>query len=69
MRYQTYGKLALLTFGLVLVSFVILGFSRGVVEFQNARLLAAPTFFAAAALAVFLFVRGLLAWTGVRPLE
>lgn len=59
----------MVTFGLVLVSFVILGFTRGVIEFQNARLLAAPTMLAAAALAAFLFVRGLLAWTGIRPLE
>lgn len=57
------------TFGLVLVSFVILGFSRGVLEFRNARLLAAPTMVTAAALAAFLFVRGVLAWTGIRPLE
>lgn len=69
MRHQTYGKLAVLAFALVLVSFVILGFSRAVVGFRTAQLLAAPTTLLGFALVCFLFVRGLLAWSGLRPLE
>ncbi|WP_254535147.1 hypothetical protein [Halomarina litorea] len=69
MRHQTYGKLAVLAFALVLVSFVILGFTRAIVGFRTARLLAAPTTLLAASLVCLLFVRGLLAWSGLRPLE
>lgn len=69
MRHQTYGRLAALAFGLILVSFVVLGTTRGFVGFRTARLLATPTTFLAAALVVFLFVRGLLAWTGLMELE
>ncbi|MFD1515036.1 hypothetical protein [Halomarina rubra] len=69
MRHQTYGKLAVLAFGLILVSFVILGTTRGFVGFRTARLLAAPTTFVAAGLVIFLFVRGVLAWTGLAALE
>jgi hypothetical protein len=69
MRYQTYGKLAAIAFGLVLVSFLTLGLTRGVVGYRTARLLAAPTTFLAAGLVCFLFARGLVAWTGLRPLE
>ncbi len=69
MRHQTYGKLAVLAFSLVLVSFVILGFTRAIVGYRTARMLAAPTTLLAATLVVFLFARGVLAWSGVRPLE
>lgn len=69
MRHQTYGKLSALAFLLILVSFVILGTTRGFVGFRTARLLAAPTTFVAASLVVFLFVRGLLAWTGLAELD
>lgn len=69
MRYQTYGKLAALAFGLILVSFVILGFSRIVIPYQIARLLAAPTMFLAAALVLYLFVRAILSWIGVSRIE
>lgn len=69
MRHQTYGKLAVLAFALVLVSFVVVGLTRGFVGFRTARLLAAPTTLAAAGLVAFLFARGLLAWLGIMPLE
>jgi hypothetical protein len=68
-RHQTYGKLAVLAFALILVSFVVLGTTRGFVGFRTASLLAAPTSLLAALLAVFLFVRGVLAWTGVAELD
>ncbi|MFC7154437.1 hypothetical protein ACFQPA_03085 [Halomarina halobia] len=69
MRHQTYGKLAALVFALILLSFVVLGFSRGIVGFRTARLLAAPTTLLAAALACFLFVRGLLSYLGIAGLR
>jgi hypothetical protein len=69
MRHQTYGKLAALTFGLILVSFVILGFSRIVIPYRTAQLLAAPTTFLAALLVLYLFIRAILSWIGVSPVE
>ncbi|WP_254545034.1 hypothetical protein [Halomarina pelagica] len=69
MRHQTYGKLAALAFALILVSFVVLGFSRGFVGYRTARLLAAPTTLLAAALVCFLFVRGILSYLGIARLE
>lgn len=69
MRRSTFVTLSLAAFGLVLVSFVLMGFSRLVVPYRVARLLAAPTMALAAVLVVGLFVRSLLAVTGIRPLE
>ncbi|MFC6835423.1 hypothetical protein [Halomarina ordinaria] len=69
MRYQTYGRLAALAFALVLVSFVILGFTRGFVGFRTARLLAAPTTLLAFVLVCFLFVRAVLSYLGLARLE
>ena len=58
-------KLALLAFGLVIASFFVLGFSRSVIGFRNAQLLAAPIGFAGFGLAVFLFVRAALSAAGI----
>lgn len=69
MRYQTYGKLAALAFALILVSFVILGFSRIVIPYRTARLLAAPTMFLAAILVMYLLIRAILSWIGVSRIE
>jgi hypothetical protein len=66
---DTFGTLVLAAFGLVLASFVVLGFSRIVLPYRTARLLAAPTALLAAALVAALFVRSVLAVTGVRPLD
>jgi hypothetical protein len=69
MRYQTYGKLAALAFALILVSFVILGFSRIVLPYRTARMLAAPTLFLAVPLVLYLFIRAILSWIGVSRIE
>ena len=61
--------LSLVAFGLILVSFVVLGFGRLVLDYRTARLLSAPTMLLAAALVAYLFVRAVLAWTGIRPIE
>lgn len=69
MRHQTYGKLAALAFALILVSFVIMGFSRIVLPYRTARLLAAPTMGLAVLLVLYLFARAVLSWLGVSQLE
>lgn len=69
MDQSRFVKLSLLAFGLILVSFVILGFSRLVLPYRTARLLSAPTMLLAAVLVAYLFVRALLAWVGVRRIE
>jgi len=69
MHRDTFGKLALLAFGLILASFVLMGFSRIVVPFRVARLLAAPTITVGALLVAYLFVESVLVSVGVRELE
>lgn len=69
MRRATFGKLAVLAFGLILVSFVVLGISRIALPYWLARVLAAPTLLAGAVLVAVLFVQSVLAATGVRELE
>lgn len=61
--------LSLLAFALILVSFVILGFSRIVLPYRTARLLSAPTMLLAAVLVSYLFVRAVLSWTGLKRIE
>lgn len=69
MHRDTFGRLAVAAFGLVLVSFVVLGLTRGFVGYRTARLLAAPTALAAAVLVAYLFVTSVLAVAGLRPLD
>ncbi len=68
MDRSTFGTLALAAFGLVLASFVVLGLSRILLGYRTALLLAAPIGVVASVLVVVLFVRSLLAATGVAPL-
>lgn len=69
MRAQDFVTRSLLTFGLVAASFVILGFSRLVLPYRTARLLAAPLLFAGAVLAVVLLGQAVLVTLGVREFE
>lgn len=69
MRRATFGKLAVLAFGLILASFVVLGISRIVLPYRLARILAAPTMLASTVLVAVLFVQSVLAVTGIRELE
>lgn len=69
MNRNTFVTLSLSAFGLVLVSFVLVGFSRIVLPYRVARSLAAPTMAVAAVLVAVLFVQSILAVTGLRPLE
>lgn len=69
MHRNTFARLSLLAFGLVVVSFFIMGLSRLVLPAETARLLSAPTMLAGGALIVFLTLRSALAVSGLRPLE
>lgn len=61
--------LALLAFGLVLLSFVVRGTTRLVAPYEVAVALSAPILFAAAALLATLVVIAALDVTGIRTLE
>lgn len=69
MHQNTFVKLSALAFGLVLLSFMIRGFSQFVVTTETATFLSAPTMLLAALLIVALTVQSVLAVTGIRPLE
>lgn len=65
MNRDTFVALSLAAFGLILVSFVIMGFGRIVLPFRTARLLAAPTVTLALALILGLLGYSVLAVLGV----
>jgi hypothetical protein len=65
MNQSTFVKLGLITFGLVIVNFIILGFGRALVSFEAARLAAAPVTIITVGLMGYLFVRAVLAKLGI----
>ncbi|USZ72819.1 hypothetical protein [Natronosalvus halobius] len=70
MDQHDFVRLSLLAFGLVVLSFVVLGFSRIVLpSFQMAQTVAAPIGLVGFALAVFLFLRATAAAIGIVPIE
>ncbi|SEV87108.1 hypothetical protein [Halobacterium jilantaiense] len=69
MDRSRFTSLSLVAFGLVLVAFFTMGFSRLVLPYETARLLAAPAMFGAAALFAGLFAQALLVAVGVREFE
>lgn len=69
MKQSTFVKLGLLSFGLVLATFVVRGTSRLVLDDRTATLLSAPIGLTAFILLVCLFVIALLSVTGVRSME
>lgn len=69
MRRNTFVTASLATFGLVLASFLVLGFGRLALPYRVARLLAAPTLLAAGVLTVLLAGQAVLVLLGVRELE
>jgi hypothetical protein len=66
---NTFVTASLATFGLVLASFLVLGFGRLALPYRTARLLAAPTLLAAGALTVVLVAQAALVLAGVRDFE
>ena len=69
MRRDQFVVRSLTALALVLVSFLILGFSRLVLPYRVARLLAAPTLALAAAFTVVVFVQAVLVAVGVREFD
>ena len=69
MHQNTFVKLSALAFGLVVVSFVIRGFSGFLVSQSVSTWLSAPPMLVGAGLIVLLTVQSVLAVTGIRPLE
>jgi hypothetical protein len=69
MRQSTFVRLGLLSFGLVLLTFLIRGSTRLFLGDRVAMLLSAPVGLVALALLVSLFLIALLAVTGIRPME
>ncbi|WP_312908791.1 hypothetical protein [Natronosalvus caseinilyticus] len=70
MDQHDFVRLSLLAFGLVVLSFVVLGFSRIVLpSFRAAQTVAAPIGLVGFALAVFLFLRATAAAIGLAPIE
>ncbi|MCU4753777.1 hypothetical protein ACLI4U_10145 [Natrialbaceae archaeon A-CW2] len=69
MDQDDFVRLAFIAFGLVILSFVILGFSRLVVPFRVAQTLAAPVGVIGFGLVVFLFLRATASATGIAPIE
>ncbi|MDS0477343.1 hypothetical protein [Natrinema sp. 1APR25-10V2] len=62
-------KLAVIAFGLVIVSFVVRGLSRIVLEVEIANLLQAPFALVGFGLLVYLFVRATLDAVGIWEVE
>jgi hypothetical protein len=69
MRQSTFVRLGLLSFGLVLLTFLIRGSTRLFLGDRVAMLLSAPVGLVALALVVSLSLVALLAVTGIRPME
>ena len=69
MQQTTFVKLSALGFGLVLVSFLIRGFSGLIFPSRTAAMLSAPTMLAGGGILVFLTLRSVLAVSGVAPLK
>lgn len=69
MRQSTFVRLGLLAVGLALLTFLVRGPTRVVFGDRTAMLVSAPIGLVAFALLAVLFVVGLLAMTGIRPIE
>lgn len=69
MKQSTFVKWGLLSFGLVLLTFVIRGSTRLALGEQVSMILSAPVGLGALSLLVVLFVTAALSITGVRPME
>lgn len=69
MDRSRFVELALLAFGLIVVSFLVRGTSRLVVGYETAVVLSAPFLLAAVALVAYLVARGALDLAGIRPIE
>lgn len=69
MKQSTFVKWGLLSFGLVLLTFVIRGSTRLFLGDRIAAVLSAPVALSALLVLCVLFVAALLSVTGIRPME
>jgi hypothetical protein len=69
MDRSRFVTLSLFAFGLILLSFVILGFSRLVLSYRTTRLLAGPVGLVAFGLVCYLLVRAALSALGLVEIE
>jgi hypothetical protein len=69
MKQSTFVRLGLLSFGLVLLTFVVRGTTRLFLGDRVSMLLSAPVGLVTLALLVGLFLAALLSVTGLRPME
>ena len=69
MDRSRFVTLSALAFGLILMSFVILGFSRLVLPYRTAQLLAGPVGLVAFGLVCYLLVRAALSALGLVEIE
>lgn len=69
MHRDTFVTASLATFGLILASFLLLGFGRLALPYRTARLLAAPTLLLSGVLAFVLVVQAVLVSLGIREFE
>lgn len=69
MDQDDFVRLALVAFGLVILSFFVMGFTRIVLSTEVARLLGAPFGIIGFALVVYLFVRATLSAVGIWAIE
>ncbi|WP_129113291.1 hypothetical protein [Halegenticoccus tardaugens] len=69
MDRSQFVRLSLLAFGLVLLSFLLLGTTRIFLPFRVSQLIAAPVVASAFLLVVYLFVRATLSAVGVNRIE
>lgn len=69
MNRNRFVMLSLCAFGLIFLSFVILGFSRLVLPYRTARMLAAPVGLLAFALVCYLLMRAILSKLGIAEIE
>jgi vacuolar-type H+-ATPase subunit I/STV1 len=69
MKQSTFVKWGLLSFGLVLLTFVIRGSTRLFLGDRIAAILSAPIAAGALVLLVVLFATAVLSVTGIRPME
>lgn len=69
MQQATFVKLSALAFALVLVSFLVRGFSGLLVPSRTAAMLSAPTMLVGGGIILFLTLRSVLAVSGIAPLR
>lgn len=69
MDQQGFVRLSILAFGIILLSFVVLGFGRLVLPYRTAQAVAAPIGLVGFVIVVYLFLRATGSALGIAPIE